>query len=292
VEPLPKEAVIQKRLLRSQEHASRETEYRERRKQKKGFMASARDLVSQAAFQMEKAADAASNRVQDQLREWDYDYTVTFFRQNFPAIAATETVWDQGIHCRVLSSGLPVFGVAIATTNYLCFDGYLSKTQRLQFVVPLRMVQSIQRAVSLPVTNTRLAPVFQTLIPGSSNVRADAVQVYTNDNRVHCFYSFSSNKSFEKFYNIADHAWRANIAGSASILYLNNAARPTNVYPAQPVPLAPQARFPEPAPVVMAPAQPGAAYVPPMVNTSPYVVPGVKETYAPINPISAAPKTY
>jgi hypothetical protein len=113
----------------------------------------------------------------------------------------------------------PFFGVAIASTNYICFDGYLTKHERLQFAIPLRMIVSIQLAYAPPPVNPSLAPVIQP-VP-SAQVKADAIQIFTNDNKVHYFYSFSKRKSFEDFYNIIDHAWRANMAGQVLSLSLS-----------------------------------------------------------------------
>jgi hypothetical protein len=214
---------MQKKMLKSQEYQAKDAQFKEKRQQKRGFLASVRDYTSEAMYQMSKGVNKAGSAVTDRWKEWDYDYTANYFREHFPSLRS-ETVWDSAIYCRTISDGRPFFGVAMASTNYVCFDGYLTKSERLQFAIPLRMISSIQLAFAPPPANPSLAPAIQTAT--TSQVKADALQVFTNDNKVHYFYSFQSTKSFKDFYNIIDHAWRANLAGQGSVLYIHPAAQP------------------------------------------------------------------
>ncbi len=73
-----------------------------------------------------------------------------------------------------------------------------------------------------------MAPVVR--LPDNPSLRCDAIQIYTNDMRVHQLYGFVNEKNFSDLFNVMDHAWRAVQTGSSSLLYLNPQARPGNLH--------------------------------------------------------------
>jgi len=260
---------MQKKLLKEQEHQVKKTEFQEKRKMKRGILASLRDAVDEARFRVEKGVEHGVTKVQDRFQEWDYDFTVRYFTEHFPTLRG-ETVWDSALYCRTISNGVPAFGVVIVTTNHVCFDGYQSKNERLQFIVPLKMVVSLAPAATIPSANPKMAPLFQVVDARSV---ADAVLLFTSDSRVHSFYSFMREKSLKDFLNIIDHAWRAVLTGQPSVLYLNPGARPTDVYPNPPQAQQLQATFSLPAtsvidPTKISPAPPTVYSIAPPANQS------------------------
>jgi hypothetical protein len=176
----------------------------EKKRFKRGFWGGMQNMVETIGYHVDRGLTKTSETFTEK-GEWDLDQTAKYLAENFPRLAG-ETIWDSALYCRTLTGSLSAFGVAIVTTNYLCYDGYASKTERLQFHIPLRMIRSIQKAVALSPSAPRVAPTIQTIGQGQVG---DAIQIFTSDNKVHVFYSFSREKSIPAFFNIIDHAWRA-----------------------------------------------------------------------------------
>lgn len=168
-------------------------------------------------------SNGASN-ILDRYQSWDYNQSNKFFQERFGSFLPTETLWDAAGFCRVTTGETAVTGAVFVSTNNLSFYGYLSRSQVLQFSIPLVGIASIQRAVILRRGNAGLPPLLQ-VVPNQT-VDTDAVLVYTSDGLVHQFHSFARTKTLENFINILDHAWRAVLASRGTQLFVTPVARP------------------------------------------------------------------
>jgi len=223
-EPLPKERRARRKLAKAQENTEREVALGTKKLARRGILGSIGSFLEEVVFQFEKGFDYGTSKLLDQWQEWDYDSSLRFFREKFPQLSS-ETLWDSGFFCQIINGHAAIPGVILETTNFACFHGFGWRNKdELQVVIPLRMIVSLQKAITLKMQYPHAAPIIR--VPMESGVKHDAIQIFTSDQRVHQFFGFLREKSFSNAWNILDHAWRAAANSEPTLLYLNPSATP------------------------------------------------------------------
>jgi len=220
---LPKERRVQKKLTRIDKEGSKNAAIDEIRRYKRGFLGTMESIFQQAGFQVEKGYNMASTKMVDAFQNWDYEKSTKYFREKFHALPG-ETLWDRGYLCSMVSGQMGVPCVVFVTTNYICFQGWTKTREEIQAVIPLKSIVSIQKAISLRHTQQTYAPSIR--LPENPSLRCDALQIYTNEGYVHQLFGFVKERHMSDLLNIMDHAWRAVLSSSSSVIFLNPVAKP------------------------------------------------------------------
>jgi hypothetical protein len=206
------------------ENAAKKAEIQSKKQMKRGVLGSLAALGEEMTFAIGSGVSSGSAGIMDKYQSWDYNTSNKFFQDHFSRYLSQETLWDAAGFCRVTSSDTGVTGAVFVSTNYLSFYGYVSRTQVLQFSIPLAGVLSIQRAATLKRNTAGLPPLLQ--VSPNPTVDTDAILIYTSDGLVHQFHSFARKKTMENLLNILDHAWRAVQASRGTQVFVSPIARP------------------------------------------------------------------
>jgi len=229
LEPLPKERRIQRRLAKGSEKDAKKEAIESKKAMRRGVLGSLMSLTEEIGHSVSSGISSGTSTVMDKYQSWDYNQSNKFFQEKFGSFLPTETLWDAAGFCRVTTGDTPVTGAAFVSTNHLSFYGYVSRSQVLQFSIPLGGIASVQRASTLRRSNAGLPPLLQ--VRPSPSVDTDGLLVYTTDGLVHQFHSFARTKTLENLLNVLDHAWRAVLASRGSQVFVTPAARPPVMQP-------------------------------------------------------------
>ncbi|KAH3743157.1 hypothetical protein Pelo_15443 [Pelomyxa schiedti] len=137
-------------------------------------------------------------KVSSEVKQAARAYSDSVFRSHFRLPPQEEFLGE--FWCRGLSGGHVITVTIFLSTNYF---GFLIEYQGQKSTVmfPMRNIVSWQRAVQ-----TRHRNGLPTFVIDLSASKFDAVQIYTDDFRMHVFYGFYH---FEKFCHTFDSTWRA-----------------------------------------------------------------------------------
>jgi hypothetical protein len=127
------------------------------------------------------------------------DATEQRFRRAFSGLPADERLvgeyWGQCI-----TGGKSSSCSCYVSTNYFSFVVDLP-TGKAHVMIPLREIVNVQPAIVLRSSGT--APVIQPVV--DSRAKADALQLYTRDMKLHQFFNFLH---YDKVYHALLHAWQ------------------------------------------------------------------------------------
>jgi hypothetical protein len=172
----------------------------EDQKAKGGVFNKLNAMATTVAAQAEKAVTQTVTSAKKGGQALADEHATKRFQAAFPTLAGNEALLGD-YSCKALNNGgAPSYtGYLQITDRHVCFVG----DNRLNFFFPLTDILSIQKAVALPTEKNNLPFVLP--IPHST-VIPTAMQIYTRQNHLHQFASFSN---IADALNWLDHAWRA-----------------------------------------------------------------------------------
>jgi len=201
-----------------------------------GILSSITSGVSSFVNEVGRGVNRAVEEVD---RAW-FDATNNRFRKAF-SVPMEEVLYGE-FWAQCLNAGKVNSCTCYVSSNYFSFVVHIPN-QPATVMIPMRDVVNIQRAVSLRTSSG--IPAIQTIT--DFNVKADALQIFTSDMKLHQFFGFLN---FEKAYNSTIFTWNA----------FKQAQQQGQVYQGQQGYPVPFQRSAQPA------TQPGAQYVSPYPN--------------------------
>jgi hypothetical protein len=161
----------------------------------KGFLASLTAGLNTIVNEVERTITKTSEELN---KAWS-DATDERFRKAFKFPLEERLIGEFWGQC--ISGGTTNSCACFVSTNYFSFTVDLPSGKAC-VTIPLRDIVNVQQAVTLRTTGS--APVLQPV--NDSRTKVDAFQIYTNDMKLHQFFSFLQ---YDKAYHSLLHAWRA-----------------------------------------------------------------------------------
>jgi len=214
-------------------------------------------MMTQAGLAIESSFITAQKSLSG-AGNWNTESATRYFQTSFPQLTG-EQLWDRGIPCRIASGQTAIPGLAFVTANFFAFKGFGRTEQEvLTFVMPLRMIASIQLATATFTGSP--VPELRMINPPTPDT-ADGLLLYSVDQRVHQLFGFANTKYLRELYVVLDRAWhhassvqpleqwpantQYSYAAQDAYRYLPAAAR-ANTVPAVFIPTGPAVIVPQP----------------------------------------------
>jgi len=158
---------------------------RKKKEKKKGFLGSLGTTLNKAARTISNETDKLILSGAKGLDKLSNEAVLKRFRSYFKQFNQSEQLWSE-FYCYCIDS-VQEFPVNLyISTNYLCFVYEKKDKQMLHVSIPLRSIQSIQLAVTVQRVNQ--LPLIQIVL--DPNAKANALQIYTNNFKIHLFHRF------------------------------------------------------------------------------------------------------
>jgi len=163
----------------------------------RGLEEVARDL----GHGLSQLGEAIEGEIQQYSDRGEQDFQRTF---RLPSNERLHAVYS----CRVLNGDVGVGGVCYVSANHVCF---VSSDDKLKIVIPFVAVVAIEQAVGVKKQGSG-APTF---VYTCDDALAEAIRVYTNDQKVHTFWSDPLVLSGPLHHRVTSFSrWRALLIGS------------------------------------------------------------------------------
>jgi hypothetical protein len=195
----------------------------------KGFLASLASGLNTLVNEVEKGVTKATEEVN---KAWT-EATDQRFRKAFQLPPDERLYGEYWAQCLSGTSKTHSCSCYVSS-NYFSFVVDLPG-DKAKVMIPLKDIVNIQRAVT--ISSTGPTPVIQTA--ADPYVRADAIQIYTRDLKLHQFFSFLH---YDKAYHSLMHAWKSaqgqpqpHTSGQTQSPQLSQATQASPLQPQQPV---------------------------------------------------------